>query len=88
VESGISQVSARWVPCDLSSDEQNRKCVEVCHQKVTLAEKKTLVFLSSIIICDESWIRLYDPESKQQSSVQKHKNSPPKIFRTAQPSQN
>jgi hypothetical protein len=51
--------------------------------RMLLLLNKTL-FLSSIITTDESWIILYDPESKQQSSVQKHKDPPPpKIFRTS-----
>jgi hypothetical protein len=82
VELGMSRVCARWVPCDLS-DEQKRKRVEVCQQNVTLVEQNP-DFLSSIITCDESWIRHYDLESNQQSSVWKHKDSPaPKKFRTA-----
>ena len=41
-------------------------------------------FLTSIVTCDESWIHHYDPLSKQQSSVQKHSNSPPpKKFRSS-----
>jgi hypothetical protein len=47
---------------------RNKSIMEVCQQNVTLVEKNP-DFLSSIIICDESWIRHYDPELKQQSSV-------------------
>jgi hypothetical protein len=57
------------------SDEQKRKYVEVCQQNVTLVEQHP-DFLLSIITCDESWIRHYAQESKQQSSVWKHKDSP------------
>jgi hypothetical protein len=60
-----------------------KKSVEVCQQYVTLVEQNP-DFLSSIITCDESWIRHYDPESEQQSSACKHKNSSPsKKFCTA-----
>jgi hypothetical protein len=56
----------------------NRKeCVWTSANEMLPLLNKTGLFLRSIITCDESWVRHYDPESKQQSSVWKLKDLSP-----------
>jgi hypothetical protein len=50
--------------------------MEVCKQNVTFSEQNPN-FLSSTIICDESWYIHYVPESKQHPAVQKQKLASP-----------
>lgn len=71
----MSRVSARWVPRVLTVDEKqtrvksSRKFVSRCMADDT--------FLSRIITTDETWVHYYEPESKRQSSIWKHLDSPP-----------
>lgn len=61
----------KWVHYDLR-DEQNGKHVEACQQNGT---KQNLYFLSSAVLCDESWIR-HHRDSKQHWGNWKHKGLP------------
>jgi len=33
-------------------------------------------FLKRVVTCDETWVHHYDPETKQESAIWKHRNSP------------
>jgi hypothetical protein len=58
-----------------STDKQKRKHVKICcHEAQAVADAQ---FLNTVITWDESWIKQYEPEIKQQSLVWKHKDSPP-----------
>ena len=63
---GLSRVCARWIP-RLLSPEQKLNRVEVCRywtEKVADDPE----WLDNVITADETWIYLYDPALKQQSS--------------------
>jgi [histone H3]-lysine36 N-dimethyltransferase SETMAR len=75
-ELGYSKVCARWVP-HLLTDEQRRNRVAIClHWRSRLRRVGAENFLKRVVTCDESWMHHYDPETKQESSIWKHKLSP------------
>jgi histone-lysine N-methyltransferase SETMAR len=83
VELQMSRVCARWVPRLLTQEQRDHR-VDVCHKWKNRFQREGWQFLKRVITCDETWIYFFDPESKQQSSVWKHSNSPPpaKAMRT------
>lgn len=72
---GMRRVSARWVPRILSSD-QMRERVRKCREYRRRYAEEGDTFLSRIITCDETWVHMFEPETKRQSSVWKHPSSP------------
>jgi hypothetical protein len=53
----------------------------VCQELQRLVAEHGEAYLNSIITGDESWLHLYDLESKQASTVWKSPSSPmPKLF--------
>lgn len=73
---GYQKVCARWVP-HLLTDEQRQNRVSACLQwRSRLRREGPDNFLRRIVTCDETWVHHYDPETKQESSVWKHKGSP------------
>ena len=83
----LSKVSARWVPKNLSAFDKHRR-VECATANLTLLNADEKKFFARIVTGDETWLRCYDPESKQESMQWKHKNSPgPKKFLTQPASQ-
>ena len=72
---GMRRVCARWVP-RLLVPEQKAVRVQICtelQQRLSHADDS---FLNKVITCDETWFHLFEPESKQQSSMWKHTWSP------------
>lgn len=74
-ELGMRRVCARWVP-RLLLPEQMGVRVEICEEWKARYAAEGDKFLNEIVTCDETWIHFFEPESKQQSSVWKHKSSP------------
>lgn len=72
----MNRICARWVPKLLSTDEQNRR-VDVSRQFLRRHAREGDEFLKRIITCDETWLWLFDPETKQQSSQWRETSSPP-----------
>ncbi|XP_075984950.1 protein GVQW3-like [Anticarsia gemmatalis] len=77
----MNKVSARWVPKMLTPlDEQRR--VETSQEFLDLCKDKLEEICSRIVTVDETWIRQYDPESKQESMQWIEKGEkPPKKFK-------
>lgn len=73
---GMERVCARWVPRLLSSDNKEAR-VRAAKSFLRKWKRGGDAFLDRIITTDESWFHYFEPESKQQSSVWKHKDSPP-----------
>lgn len=73
---GLSKVSARWVPKQLSADQ---KLVRKTTSKDLLARHKRQGdgFLHHIVTGDETWIHHSEPESKVQSKQWVRAGSPP-----------
>ena len=72
----MNRICARWVPKLLSTDEQNRR-VDVSRQFLRRHAREGDEFLKRIITCDETWLWLFDPKTKQQSSQWRETSSPP-----------
>ena len=71
----VSRVCARWIP-RLLTPEQKGNRVDVCqYWKEQLRADPT--WLDNVITVDETWIYLYDPETKQQSTQWVKKGGPP-----------
>ena len=82
---GMSKVSARWVPRNLSAGDRHQR-TESSRELLDLYNTDEEEFLSRLVTGDETWIHHWDPETKLESMQWKHPNSPPpKKFRT-QPS--
>lgn len=82
---GMTKVSCRWVPKMLTPEMKHTR-VTICKELLDWYESDPDMFVTRIITGDETWIRHWDPETKQESMQWKHQASPPpKKFRT-QPS--
>ena len=69
----MRKIGAKFVPKVLREDQKerhhdSREIVELINSDPAL--------LDALVICDESWIYCYDPETKRQSSQWKHVGSP------------
>ena len=80
---GMNKVSARWVPRILKEEEKQKR-VLCSTEFLRRYEREGERFLRRIITTDETWMFLYEPESKRESMVWKRSTSPPpKKARTA-----
>ena len=70
----MRKVCAKMVPKVLS-DEQKERCKELCSGLLQCIENEPDL-LNSIITCDETWICMYDPETKRQSMQWKSTSFP------------
>ena len=71
----IRRFCARWIPKMLSECQKAQR-VESCRRFVQRFEREGQDFLSRIVTADETWISLYEPESKEQSTMWKTPGSP------------
>ena len=79
-ELGMHCVRAKFVPRILTADQMQQR-VSVCTELRQLASDDE-TFLSRVITGDESWVYVYEPETKRQSSQWKSPTSPrPKMAR-------
>lgn len=72
----MRRVCARWVP-RLLTDDQRAERVKICKALLRRAEREGESFLDKIVTVDETWMHHFEPETKFQSSVWKHTDSPP-----------
>ena len=70
----MQKICAKFVPRVLREDQKERRCHD-SREMVELINSYPAV-LDALVICDESWIYCYDPESKRQSSQGKRAGSP------------
>ena len=79
----MRRLCARWIPKMLSECQKAQR-VESCQRFVQRLEREGEDFLSRIVTADETWISLYEPESKEQSTMWKTLGSPsPKKFKVS-----
>ena len=65
--------------------DQKRLCVECREQLLKRFEREGEKFMDRIVTVDETWISLYTPETKAQSTIWKTPGSPsPKKFKMSQ----
>jgi histone-lysine N-methyltransferase SETMAR len=74
-ELGMRRVCASWVP-HLLIPAHKRHRVSICHELRDRFHREGSAFLERVVTGDETWIRYYDPLSRQQSSEWKHPDSP------------
>ena len=80
---GFRKVSCRWVPKQLDDVMKGKRMIASLNHLQRYAEEGDN-FFNRIVTGDETWVLHYMPESKQQSMVWKHPQSPVrKKFRTA-----
>ena len=70
----MRKVYAKFVPRVLREDQKEKRCQD-SREMVELINSDPAV-LDALVICDESWIYCYDPETKRQSSQGKHAGFP------------
>ena len=64
----MRRLCARWIPKKLSECQKAQR-VESCLRFVQPFKREGKDFLSRIVTADETWISLYEPESKEQSTM-------------------
>ena len=72
----MRKVCARWIPRLLTDDNRNKR-VNASKKFLRRYRHEGEEFLSRIVTTDETWLFLYDPETKEQSSQWKNTDSPP-----------
>jgi Transposase (partial DDE domain) len=72
----MNKVCARWVPRLLQQDQKAAR-VRLSRSFLNRYDREGDQFLHRVVTMDETWLYLYEPESKQQSMVWKHPGSPP-----------
>lgn len=81
VHLNMSKVSARWVPRMLTAFDKDRR-VKCCEEFLEMSRGNEEEIVSKMVTCDETWIRQWDPESKQESLQWKFKDEkPPRKFK-------
>jgi len=79
----MRKVSARWVP-QMLTDENKVSRVPLCQAMLSRDKGMNNAFFSSIVTMDETWMPMFNPETKRQSAQLKHTDSPPpKKFRVS-----
>uniref|UniRef100_H3BBU0 Mos1 transposase HTH domain-containing protein n=1 Tax=Latimeria chalumnae TaxID=7897 RepID=H3BBU0_LATCH len=73
---GMSKVSARWVPRNLSDQDWYQQ-MESSHELLEIFYTNQTNFLAHVVTGDETWIHHWDPKTKQESMQWKHQASPP-----------
>lgn len=72
----MRKLSSRWVPRLLTSDHKEQR-VDSSRKFLARYQKEGDAFLDRIITTDETWLFLYDPETKEQSRQWTRDGSPP-----------
>lgn len=79
---GMSKVSARWVPRNLSIQDRHHR-LHSSEELLGLIQNNPEDFFARLVTGDETWLYQWDPETKQQSMQWRHSGSPPpKKFKT------
>lgn len=77
----MKKISARWVPRMLTPFDKQRRLAS-CKDFLELCQSDLDKICNRIVTVDETWIRQYDPESKQESMQWIKKGErPPKKFK-------
>ena len=76
----MRKVPARWFPQMLTKENKASR-VAMCQAMLSHDNGMNSAFFSSIVTMDETWMLMFNPETKQQSAQWKHTDStPPKKF--------
>ncbi len=78
----FNKTCARWVPRQLTEVHKNIR-LRICTELLQRYQNEGEAFLEQIVTTDETWVHHYEPETKQQSMMWKHSDSPTvKKFKT------
>jgi len=69
------KVSARWVPKQLKPEQHTMRMM-TSHDNLQRYKTEGEAMLERIVTGDETWVRHYQPETKQASRQWKHQESP------------
>ena len=72
----MTKLAARWIP-RLLTDSMKKAQADCCKELLHLYNANPNKFLSRVITSDETWLHLWDPETKQASMLWQHVGSPP-----------
>jgi len=71
------KLSAKWIPKCLNADQKRQDCKSSeQHFELFFCRRDPNDFLSRFVTMNETWLYLYDPETKQQSIEWWHSGSP------------
>ena len=59
------------------TDGNKASCIAMCQAMLSRDKGMNSAFFSSIVTMDETWMPMFNPETKRQSAQWKHANSPP-----------
>jgi len=77
----MRKLSSKCVPKCLNADQKRQRC-QSSEQVWIFFRRDPADILSRLVTMDETWLFIYDPETKQQSMEWRHSGSPrPKRFR-------
>jgi histone-lysine N-methyltransferase SETMAR len=65
---GMRKLQSQWVPHNLSEEQKERR-VTVCKRHLLRAQKEGDKFFERIVAGDETWVKSFEPELKQQTSL-------------------
>jgi len=71
----MTKVSARWLPKMLY--DSKKEIQMTCSEEMLTGHHSDPHFLEKLVTVDETWIPLFNPETKRQSKQWKHSDSPP-----------
>ena len=79
----MRKLSAKWVPKCLNADQKRQRCQgRLSNFWNFFGAIQMISCRTRLVTMDETWLYLYDPETKQQSMEWPHSSSPqPKKFR-------
>ena len=72
----MRKVSARWVP-QMQTDQNKASRVAMCQAMLSRDKGMNSAFFSSIVTMDETWMPMFNSETKLQWAQWKHTDSPP-----------
>ena len=64
----VRKVCARWVPRKLTTEQKQHR-IDFCHNMLKRFDEGRSRTTESIITGDETWLYMFDPETKRQSQV-------------------
>ena len=77
----MRKLSAKWFPKYLNADHKRQRC-QSSEKILEFFQRDPNDFLSRLVTMDETWLYLYDPETKQQSMEWRYSGSTsPQKFR-------
>ncbi len=71
----MRRVCARWIPRLITQEQKNER-VNISTRCLQKYQHQGQRFLEKIVTVDETWISLFEPETKQESSMWKTPGSP------------